>query len=67
MEDDFYREKHRFINLLNSKYELKMEIRQQVTLFQAMEKPDFYPHPVNSIEQQETHISKVFLTGDYVY
>lgn len=32
-----------------------------------MEKPNFYPHPVSSIEQRETHISKVFLTGDYVY
>ena len=32
-----------------------------------MEKPNFYPHPVSGIEQRETHISKVFLTGDYVY
>ena len=32
-----------------------------------MEKPNFYPHPVSRIEQRETHISKVFLTGDYVY
>jgi len=47
--------------------ELKMEIRQQIELFQAMEKPNFYPHHVSSIEQRETHISKVFLTGDYVY
>lgn len=67
MEDDFYREKHRFINLLNSECELKMKIRQQIKLFQAMEKPNFYPHPVSGIEQRETHISKVFLTGDYVY
>ena len=44
-----------------------MEIRQQIQLFQAMEKPNFYPHPVSCIEQRETHISKVFLTGDYVY
>ncbi len=44
-----------------------MEIRQQIKLFQAMEKPNFYPHPVSCIEQRETHISKVFLTGDYVY
>jgi len=67
MEDDFYWETHRFINPLNSECELKMENRQQVKLFQAMETPDFYPHPVNTIEQRETHISKVFLTGDYVY
>ena len=44
-----------------------MEIRQQIKLFQAMETPNFYPHPVSRIEQRETHISKVFLTGDYVY
>ncbi len=29
--------------------------------------PDFYPHPVKKIEKKETHISLVFLTGDYVY
>ena len=51
----------------NSECELKMKIRQQIKLFQAMEKPNFYPHPVSCIEQRETHISKVFLTGDYVY
>jgi aminoglycoside phosphotransferase family enzyme/predicted kinase len=44
-----------------------MENRQQVKLFRAMENPDFYPHPVKTVEQRETHISKVFLTGDYVY
>jgi len=32
-----------------------------------MERPEFYPHPVKEVEQRETHISKVFLTGDYVY
>jgi len=51
----------------NSECELKMKTRQQIKLFQAMEKPNFYPHPVSGIEQRETHISKVFLTGDYVY
>ncbi len=44
-----------------------MEIQQQTKLFQAMENPNFYPHPASRIEQRETHISKVFLTGDYVY
>ena len=44
-----------------------MEIQQQTKLFQAMETPSFYPHRVGRIEQRETHISKVFLTGDYVY
>ena len=48
-----------------------METDQQKKIFQAMGKPDFYPHPVETvmgtIEQRETHISKVFLTGRYVY
>jgi len=44
-----------------------MEMQRQAEIFQAMERPDFYPHPVTTIEQRETHISKVFLTGTYVY
>ena len=44
-----------------------MEMHHQAEIFQAMERPDFYPHPVTTIEQRETHISKVFLTGTYVY
>ncbi|MCD4675092.1 MAG: AAA family ATPase [Desulfobacula sp.] len=39
----------------------------QKQVFRAMEKPLFYPHPVSGIRQKETHISKVFLTGEYVY
>lgn len=35
---------------------------------QQMLKPDFYPHPVKEpIELIQTHVSYVFLTGDYVY
>ena len=33
----------------------------------ALSDPTFYPHPVGKIEIEETHISKVFLTGDFVY
>ena len=40
-------------------------IQQQI--FQAMADPDFYPHEVSRIRQVDTHISKVFLTGEYVY
>ncbi len=29
--------------------------------------PSFYPHPVNSVIRRDTHISAVFLTGDWVY
>jgi aminoglycoside phosphotransferase family enzyme/predicted kinase len=44
-----------------------VEEQRQAEIFQAMERPDFYPHPITTIEQRETHISKVFLTGLYVY
>ncbi|MGC9193897.1 MAG: AAA family ATPase [Syntrophobacteraceae bacterium] len=33
----------------------------------AMARPDFYPHPVLKLERRETHISVVFLAGDFVY
>ena len=39
----------------------------QKSLFAAMACPEFYPHPVRYVAQKDTHISKVFLTGDYAY
>ncbi len=36
-------------------------------LVKAMREPGFYPHPVRSVEVVQTHVSSVFLTGDYVY
>ena len=37
-------------------------------LIEQMQKPEFYPHPVTgAIELVQTHISYVFLTGDYAY
>ena len=37
-------------------------------LVEAMSRPDFYPHPTaNSIQIIQTHISYIFLTGDYAY
>jgi len=44
-----------------------MTKQQQIAIFEAMVRPDFYPHDVSTIEQRETHISKVFLTGEYAY
>ena len=32
-----------------------------------MANPAFYPHPVSRLERRDTHISAVFLTGDWVY
>lgn len=29
--------------------------------------PEAYPHPIRRVEQLETHISRVFLTGDWAY
>jgi len=37
------------------------------TLVELLQDPAAYPHPVDSIELIETHISWVLLTGDYVY
>lgn len=37
------------------------------TLIELLQNPAAYPHPVESIELIETHISWVLLTGDYVY
>ena len=44
-----------------------MEPHHQSEIIGAMKKPDFYPHPIQEISVRETHISTVFLTGDYVY
>jgi aminoglycoside phosphotransferase family enzyme/predicted kinase len=33
----------------------------------AMASPAFYPHPVEQVQLRETHISRVFLTGEWVY
>lgn len=44
-----------------------MDASYQESLFEAMSLPDFYPHPVQTVTQKETHISKVFLTGEVVY
>lgn len=33
----------------------------------AMADPDFYPHPVSGIIRRDTHISIVFLTGQWAY
>lgn len=45
----------------------QMDTHCQEALYKAMSKPDFYPHSVQQVTQKETHISKVFLTGDLVY
>jgi aminoglycoside phosphotransferase family enzyme/predicted kinase len=44
-----------------------MKMNHQEQIFKLMRRPEFYPHSVSCIEQRETHISHVFLTGDYVY
>lgn len=37
-------------------------------LFEKMQEPDFYPHPVETpIQVEQTHASYVFLTGEYAY
>ena len=39
----------------------------RATLLRALLLANAYPHPVSDIEHLETHISDVFLTGDYAY
>ena len=36
-------------------------------LIEAMSNPDFYPHRPERVELVQTHISYVFIAGDYVY
>ena len=38
-----------------------------VQLVEALQNPKCYPHPVSQVMLAETHISWVFLTGQYVY
>jgi aminoglycoside phosphotransferase family enzyme/predicted kinase len=38
-----------------------------VQLVEALSDPAFYPHPVEEVRFIQTHISSVFLTGEYVY
>jgi aminoglycoside phosphotransferase family enzyme/predicted kinase len=40
---------------------------EQADVFRALASPEFYPHPTTAVTIRETHISKVFLTGRYVY
>lgn len=44
-----------------------MDTNHQQNLFKAMEDPGFYPHPAAPVTIEETHISRVFLTGEFVY
>ena len=36
-------------------------------LIETMQQPSFYDHPVEQVELIETHISWIFLAGDYAY
>jgi aminoglycoside phosphotransferase family enzyme/predicted kinase len=43
------------------------DVNQQAVVELALNNPEFYPHQVGSIQLEETHISKLFLTGRFVY
>ena len=49
------------------KAESPSDTKHQAVILSAFSNPDFYPHPVSTIQVEETHISRVFLTGDFVY
>src|ERR1022692_2532927 len=38
-----------------------------IHLIQALSEPSAYPHPVGGVEVRHTHISVVFLAGNYAY
>lgn len=40
---------------------------EHAALVEALMKPGIYGHPVDRVEYLQTHISSVFLTGDYAY
>ncbi len=44
-----------------------MNAEQEAWIVQAMSEPSFYDHPVEEVELIETHISWVFLAGDFAY
>lgn len=44
-----------------------MNANLQPLLLKAMAAPAFYPHRVTRLSRRETHISVVYLTGDFVY
>ncbi len=44
-----------------------MDSQIQYQVFRGMENPVTYPHKVQGLRQAQTHISRVFLTGKYVY
>ncbi len=46
-----------------------VEIQNQIQkeIVESLKKPGAYPHPVKYVDVKETHISWVFLTGDYAY
>jgi aminoglycoside phosphotransferase family enzyme/predicted kinase len=49
------------------KGENQNDTKHQTAILSALSNPDFYPHPVRTVQIEETHISRVFLTGDFVY
>lgn len=44
-----------------------MSLNTPDTLLESMRNPAFYPHPVHNIQVIHTHISTVFLTGEFAY
>jgi aminoglycoside phosphotransferase family enzyme/predicted kinase len=42
-------------------------VKAEGTLLEGLKRPEAYPHPVERVEVVQTHISYVFLAGDYAY
>jgi aminoglycoside phosphotransferase family enzyme/predicted kinase len=50
-----------------TKADSNSDTNNQAAVLSALKDPEFYPHPVAAVHVEETHISTVFLTGDFVY
>jgi uncharacterized protein len=55
------------LDWVKESYKASIENKPVLALIEAMKHEDFYPHPASSIQYLQTHISHVFLAGDYAY
>jgi len=55
------------VNASSDASPLEREAAAQDVLVAGLRDPSAYPHPVDQVEHIETHISHVFLAGDYAY
>jgi uncharacterized protein len=55
------------LDWIKESYKASIEGKPVLAFIEAMNHEDFYPHPASNIQYLQTHISHVFLAGDYAY